>query len=72
MIATDEARDIAVKFVNNSDLRQCVAKFAEVREHKQYPNEYSVVFDLFSKEGSGIDSPFIVIVDKLTGEPRFR
>jgi len=72
MIMSEEARDIAVKFVNNADLRQCVARFAEVREHKQHPDEYSVVFDLFSKEGSGIDSPFIVIVDKLTGEPRFR
>lgn len=71
-MSPEKARDIAVEFVKTSDMRQCVAKFAEVREHERYPNEYSVVFDLFSKEGSLIDAPFIVIVDKVTGEPRFQ
>lgn len=72
MTTIDEVRDIAVKFVDQSDMKQCTAKFAEVREHERFPNEWSVIFDLFSKEGSLIDSPFIVIVDKTTKEPRFR
>jgi hypothetical protein len=71
-MSNEKARDIAIEFVEKSDMRQCVATFAEVREHERYPNEYSVVFDLFSKEGSLIDAPFIVIVDKVTGEPRFQ
>jgi hypothetical protein len=71
-MTTEKARDIAVEFIKKTVMRQCVAKYAEVREHERYPNEYSVIFDLFSKEGTLIDSPFIVIVDKVTGEPRFQ
>ena len=71
MMSAEEARDVAINFVNNSDMRHYVPKLAEVREHERYPNDYSVVFDLFSKEGTLIDSPFIVIIDKVTGEPRF-
>jgi hypothetical protein len=72
MTSVEEVRDIAVQFVSQSDMKQCSAKFAEVREHERYPNEWSVVFDLFSKDGSLIDAPFIVIVDKATMKPRFR
>ena len=72
MISVDEARAIAVAFVNNADMRQCVARFAEVREHERYPNEYSVIFDLVTHDGSVVDSPFVIIVDKHTGTPRFR
>ena len=72
MISAEEARDIAVAFVNESDMRQCVARFAEVREHERHPGEYSVIFDLITNDGTVIDSPFIVIVDKKTGATRFR
>ena len=72
MTTIDEVRDIAIDFVSKSDMKQCSAKFAEVREHERFPNEWSVVFDLYSRDGTLIDSPFIVIVDKKTKQPRFR
>jgi hypothetical protein len=68
----DEVRDIAIEFVGKSDMKQCSAKFAEVRQYERFPNEWSVVFDLYSRDGTLIDSPFIVIVDKATMQPRFR
>ncbi len=71
MTTQDEARDIAIDFVSSRDMKQCSAKFAEVREHERFPNEWSVIFDLYSVDGTLIDAPFVVVVDKATKEARF-
>jgi hypothetical protein len=71
MMAREEAREVAIAFVNANDMKHCSAKFAEVREHDRFPDEWSVVFDLYSREGTLIDSPFVVIVDKRTKAARF-
>jgi|EndMetStandDraft_4_1072995.scaffolds.fasta_scaffold691136_1 hypothetical protein len=67
----DDARAAAELLIKNSEMRGYTAKFAEVLTHPRFPNEYSVVFDVYTPEGNIFDGPLIVIVDQTNGETRF-
>jgi hypothetical protein len=67
----EEARALAENLLKTQDMRGYKAVFAEAREHERWPNEFSVIFDLYSKSGNLTDGPMIVIVDKTTRKARF-
>lgn len=65
-----EARQIAEKFVSGLDKRGHSIGFAEARRRVRYPDQWSVVFDVFSSNGNLIDGPIVVIVEETTGNAR--
>lgn len=66
----EEAHDLAETFLRSRDMRGHKAVFAEVRSHHRWPDEFSVIFDVFTEAGNLVDGSLIVIVDKLTREAR--
>ena len=67
----EKVRTIATEYVNRSDSKQCVVKFAEVLDLDHRPSVWVVWFEVYTKDGAWIDSPFAVYVDKKTMEPRY-
>lgn len=67
----DDVRKIAENFIASQDMRGHTVKLVETRDLPKWPNEWSVIFDLYSPAGNLIDGPIIVIVDKGTLKARF-
>jgi len=66
----EEARAIAERLVSETDFKKCSAKFAEVRESDRFPGSWLVVFDLIGPNGSVLDAPTVVVVDRETTNAR--
>ena len=66
----EEARAIAESFLETQNMRGYKTVFAEVRSHDRWPNEWSVIFDLFTEAGNLMDGPMIVVVNKTTRQAR--
>lgn len=66
----EEARSIAERLISETDFKKCSAKFAEVRESDHYPGSWSVIFDVIGPNGSVLDAPTVVVVDRETAKAR--
>lgn len=67
----EDARMIAESFIALQEMRGHKVTFVEARNLPKWPNEWSVIFDLYSPEGNLIDGPIIVIVNKITRNAHF-
>ena len=67
----EEAKIIAESFIATQDMKGHTLKFAEARDLPKWPDELSVIFDVFSPAGNLIDGPIVVVVDKRSGDARF-
>ena len=67
----EEARTIAERLVSETDFKKYSAKFAEVRELDHYPGSWTVIFDIIGPNGSVLDAPTVVVVDRKTAKARF-
>ena len=64
-------KQIAESFIATQDMKGHTVKFVETRDLPKWPNELSVIFDLFSPAGNLVDGPIIVVVDKHSCKARF-
>lgn len=67
----DDARKAAENLIASEDMKNYTVKYAEIIDSEKWPNEWSVIFDVYSPAGNLIDGPLIVIVDKKTLQARF-
>lgn len=67
----EDGKQIAESFIASQDMKGHTVKFVETRDLPKWPNELSVIFDLYSSAGNLIDGPIIVVVDKNSGKARF-
>lgn len=68
MIDQSKARELAEQHLAKQDLRGFSYQFSGVTFSEKWPNEWSVVFNVFSSEKTLIDGPLVLIVDQKTGE----
>ncbi|VAW83404.1 hypothetical protein MNBD_GAMMA16-2094 [hydrothermal vent metagenome] len=61
-----EARKLVEKYISEQDLRGFKYDFVKVTSSDKNPNEFGVIFNVFSPEDSLIDGPAVFIVDKNT------
>jgi len=66
----EDARTIAGELISETDFKNCSVKFAEVRESERFPGAWLVVFDLIGPNGSVLDAPTVVVVDRETAKAR--
>jgi hypothetical protein len=52
-------------------MRGHTVSFVGGGDRPKAPDQFSIVFDLFSPKGNLIDGPIIVLVDKYSGKARF-
>jgi hypothetical protein len=62
---------IAEKFISNQDLRGYKYQFGDATTIDRYPNEWNIIFDIYSQENTLMDGPVIVIVNKNDGRVDF-
>lgn len=67
----DDIRNVAESFIAAHDMRGHTLKFVETKDSWIHPNEWSVIFDVYSPSRNLIDGPIIVIVDKETLKAHF-
>jgi|HubBroStandDraft_6_1064221.scaffolds.fasta_scaffold1263015_2 hypothetical protein len=67
MISEHEAQVIAQKFL---DQRFTTLTFRFGPTPQRAPNDWGMVFDRITPEGSVLDGPIVVLVDKQTGRAR--
>lgn len=71
MIDEVAARENAERFIARHDLKRHVYRFLNVKSTQRRPDEWGVVFEVYSPENALIDGPVVVIVNKLTGDVKF-
>lgn len=59
----DDARVLAEKLIETTDLRGYRAAYAGCRESPLVPHEYDVVFDIVSPAGDRLEGGLVVVVD---------
>jgi hypothetical protein len=67
VISEDEARAIAQKFLETSPSK---FRFRFAPTPQIHANDWGMVFDCITPEGSVLDGPMVVLVDKQTGRAR--
>lgn len=67
-ISENEAREVVEKHLSEQDLKGYRYEFVKVSYTKKRPDEYDVVFNIYSPENAIIDGPAVFIVDKNSGE----
>lgn len=70
MVDQTEARRLAENFLSQQDLRGFSYIFSGVTYDERWPDEWGIVFDVYSPEMSLIDGPVVLVVSKATGEVR--
>ena len=70
MIDQVTARAMAEKFISYQNLRGYTYRFASVKFDDRWPDEWGVVFDVYSPQNALIDGPIVILVDKNSGETR--
>jgi hypothetical protein len=70
-MTTEDGIAIAEAFIRAQDLKGHTVKVVEARELPRWPNEFSIIFELYSPKGNLIDGPIVVVVDKRSGNVRF-
>jgi hypothetical protein len=70
MVDQTEARKLAEDFLSQQDLRGYSYIFSGVTYDDRWPDEWGIVFDVYSPEMSLIDGPVVLVVSKTTGEVR--
>lgn len=66
----DEARAAADSLLETMDKKGHEMTFVEAKPRIRYPGEWSVIYDVFSPQGTLIDGPIVVIVDESSAEAR--
>lgn len=69
-MSTIQVQQSAERLLATLDMKGHRAQFVEVVARERFPNEWGVIFDLYSPAGNLVDGPLVVLVDKKTGEAR--
>ncbi|HSV71243.1 MAG TPA: hypothetical protein VLI72_14135 [Methylibium sp.] len=70
MISREQAQQLAVQYVQGLDLRGYRYDPVEVACRDKFPDEWDVVFDVYTPSGNLMDGPVIIVVEKATGKVR--
>lgn len=71
MICEVAARQRAEQFLSAQDLRGYVYQFSHAKTTERRPEDWGVVFDVYSPEKTLVEGPVVIIVNKLTGSVSF-
>ena len=66
----DEAKTMAERFIATQDMKGHSIQFVSATKGIRSPDEWSILYDLFSPQGTLIDGPIVVLVDDASGEVR--
>lgn len=69
-ISKEQAKDLAIAYVNSLDLRGYRYEFSGISFDKNWPNEWGAVFDVYTPQGHLMDGPVVFVVEKDTGRVR--
>lgn len=70
LISSDEARQLALNYVNSLDLKGFEYRLVSISYEKNWPNEWGVIFDVYTPEGSLMDGPLVLVVECDSGRVR--
>lgn len=70
-IDQNRAQRIAGEFIAQQGAQGFSYSFANINMHERFPEQWNVIFDVFSAVGTLIDGPVVVVVDARNGEARF-
>lgn len=70
MISKEQAQRLAVQHVQGLDLRGYRYELVEVACREKFPDEWDVVFDVYTPSGNLMDGPVVLVVEKATGKVR--
>jgi len=65
-LSQQEARELVEKYISEQNLHGHKYEFVKVNFDEKSPDEYGVIFNVYSPENSLIDGPAVFIVDKNT------
>jgi len=65
-----EAIEIAENYLRTKEMRGFRAVVAGARKNERVPDQWSVLFSLFTPEDFLLDGPMIIVVDEKTGEAK--
>ncbi len=71
MIDEVAAHEKAEQFLAGQDLKRHIYRFSHVKSTQRRPDDWGVVFDVYSPENTLVDGPVVVIVNKVTGIVQF-
>jgi hypothetical protein len=71
MMSKDEAIKIAENFVATQDLRGFTYKCAGTSTNSRSLEHRGVIFDVYTSDGSYVDGPVVVIIEKGTSTAKF-
>lgn len=66
-ISKDEAKTLALAYVNSLDLKGYRYEFIGISSNEKYPNEWGAVFDVYTPGGNLMDGPVVFVVEKDSG-----
>lgn len=69
-ISKDEAKTLALTYIDSLDLKGYRYEFAGISSNENWPNEWGVVFDVYTPNGNLIDGPVVFVVEKDSGRVR--
>lgn len=67
-ISENQARELVENHLTEQDLKGFRYEFLKISYDEKHPNEFGVVFNIYTPENSLIDGPAVFIVDKNSGD----
>jgi hypothetical protein len=69
-MSCDDARMLAEKLIETTDLRGYRASYSGARRSPLVPTEWDVIFDVVAPGGDRVDGGIVVVVDQATRSAR--
>jgi hypothetical protein len=69
-VSREQAKDLAIAYVATLDLKGYRYEYVGTSFDANWPDEWGVVFDIYSPGGNLVDGPVVFAVEKETGRVR--
>ena len=69
-ISKEQAERLALAYVESLDMKGWRYEFVGITSPRNWPDEWSAVFDVYTPNGNLMDGPVVFMVERRTGRVR--